>query len=77
MASTLKSSKMPAVHESFPCKAKAIDKENEHFHSPISSIRGAIRKVTPTNRRHINNKRNAVAMIVHLARFDSSSGSIT
>lgn len=44
---------------------------------PISSINGAIRNVTPTKSKHINNSRHAVAMIVHLARCDISSGSIT
>lgn len=44
---------------------------------PMSSINGAIRNVTPTKSKHINNSRHAVAMIVHLARWDISSGSIT
>lgn len=47
------------------------------FDLPISSINGAIRNVTPTKSKHINNSRHAVAMIVHLARCDISSGSIT
>lgn len=44
---------------------------------PISSINGAIRNVTPTKSKHINKSRHAVAMIVHRARCDISSGSIT
>lgn len=48
-----------------------------YFHLPISSINGAIRNVTPTKSKHINNSRHAVAMIVHRARCDISSGSIT
>lgn len=44
---------------------------------PMSSINGAIRKVTPTSNRHIKSSRQAVAIIVHLARCDKSFGSIT
>lgn len=44
---------------------------------PISSINGAIRNVTPTSSKHMINSRQAVAMIVHLARCGRSSGSIT
>lgn len=44
---------------------------------PISSIKGAIRNVTPTSSKHITSRIHAVAMIVHLARRGKSSGSIT
>lgn len=53
-----------------------LDKHSVN-HLPMSSIRGAILNVIPTNSKHINNKRHAVAMIVHRARCDISSGSIT
>ena len=49
----------------------------KNINLPMSSIIGAIRNVTPTNNRHINSNKNAVAIIVHRARCGKSSGSIT
>lgn len=47
------------------------------LHLPMSSIKGAIRNVTPTKSKHINKSRQAVAIIVQRALFDMSSLSIT
>ena len=53
--------------------------KNSLLYSPMSSISGAIRRVTPTSNRHIISSRHAVAIIVNFARWGSSSesGSIT
>ena len=55
-----------------------MDKNDEFIvaiDSPMSSIIGAIRSVTPTRSKDMASRRQAVATIVHRARGGSSSGS--